>query len=483
MRAAPPQQTESGHAQDAGRLRTWLLAALIALVLLRSAVFVLYRHSHFDSDQAVFGIMAKDIVAGRAFPLFMYGRRYLLGVGSWLCAPLFALFGASVFTLKLPMVAMNVGCAALLFRMLAATPAVGPWGAALATLPFAVPSVITASQMTAQCGGNIEPLFFCLLAYALRARPIALGLVFGIAFLNREFALIGFIALLLLDAATGELKARARQRGLSALVILAVVIVIRSLAEWTQGYYGDSIDNVGLQNVFEGAGFSALFGLQIPTLLGCGDRVLAAFNVTSALHTGHAWLYPAVALWLALGVAGAVHLRRSTLRELPAYLVLLGAGQAAAFVLLCTVPRDIMLVRYVLLSQFLWVAAAAIAWSRPRLRAPIAALVFLVVASNAWDHLHLAHEYLAGPPHDDHELLADELLARNIRYVTAEFWVAYNISFLTDERVIASPPLGAMDSIARYRSEVARHRKESVRITTYPCGPRVFRWYLCREGD
>ena len=73
-----------------------LLIVLLGLVCLRSWVFISFPHSHMDAAQAVFGLMAKDISLGRAFPLFMYGQRYMLAVGSWLCAPLFALFGPKV---------------------------------------------------------------------------------------------------------------------------------------------------------------------------------------------------------------------------------------------------------------------------------------------------------------------------------------------------------------------------------------------------
>src|SRR6185295_9712056 len=79
-----------------------LFVLLMALVCLRSWVPV-RTYAHFDSDQAVFGLMARDLAAGRSFPMFMYGQRYLLAVSVWLCAPLFAALGASITTLKLPL--------------------------------------------------------------------------------------------------------------------------------------------------------------------------------------------------------------------------------------------------------------------------------------------------------------------------------------------------------------------------------------------
>src|SRR3954470_19685207 len=56
------------------RLRIAIVAAAI-LVAARSAVFLIWEQAGFDSDQAIFGLMARHIVEGRAFPVFIYGDR------------------------------------------------------------------------------------------------------------------------------------------------------------------------------------------------------------------------------------------------------------------------------------------------------------------------------------------------------------------------------------------------------------------------
>jgi len=87
------------HAADSDhRPRERLLFAIIvvAIVLLRSAVFVLWEEAHFDSDQAVMGLMAKHLSEGRAFPVFFYGSNHILAVQAWLAAPVFLLAGVSV---------------------------------------------------------------------------------------------------------------------------------------------------------------------------------------------------------------------------------------------------------------------------------------------------------------------------------------------------------------------------------------------------
>src|SRR4051812_404947 len=88
---------------------------LAVIVVARSAVFVFVAAAHFDSDQAVTGLMAKHLSELRAFPVFWYGQTYMLGVEAWLAAPLMAVLGATVTALKLPLLAINVAVTLLLF--------------------------------------------------------------------------------------------------------------------------------------------------------------------------------------------------------------------------------------------------------------------------------------------------------------------------------------------------------------------------------
>src|SRR5213082_543281 len=86
----------------------WSFAALaVLLVLFRSIVPTWYEGFDFDSDQAIVGLMAKHLAEGRAFPLFFYGQHYMLGVESWMAAPLFLLGGPTLFMLRVPLVILN----------------------------------------------------------------------------------------------------------------------------------------------------------------------------------------------------------------------------------------------------------------------------------------------------------------------------------------------------------------------------------------
>jgi hypothetical protein len=453
-----------------------LLGFLLIAVCLRSWVFVWFAHSHFDSDQAIFGIMGKDLIAGRAIPLFTYGRGYMLAVSVWLSGPLFALFGPSVTTLKLPMLAMNLAVVVMLWIGMRRE-GLSPWGSALAALPFALPGVVTSSRLLEHAGGNIEPFPFVLAGFFLRRHPIGLGLLMGVAYLNREFALIGFLALLVMDVLEGRLVVRLKQRALTAAVILAVVFGLRAIAKRYTSFDGTGPG-------FGGEGWSdvaAFFKLQLPILLGAAPRHVMDYNITSSLTLGHAFIYYAGACLLILACLGARTLKRFELGNFSTYLILVGGGQAAAFMLFSGTPYDLTLVRYVLLVMLAFSGLVAYAWRTTRMRILTAALVLAVTSANVWDSSLLAQEYLGSPPIHENQRLAAALEERQIKYAVADYWVAYDVSWLTNERVTVSARSDMR--VPRYAKLLEKNKADVVNVSDSPCrrGEQVLRWYLCRN--
>ena len=456
-----------------------LFVLLIVLVCLRSWVPV-RTYAHFDSDQAVFGLMARDLAAGRSFPMFMYGQRYLLAVSVWLCAPLFAVLGASIATLKLPLFLMNIAVVAMLWRGLRQEPGLGPWGTTLAILPFAIPSAVISTRLVEHQGGNIEPFVFVLAAFFLRGRPIALGVLLGVAFLNREFSLIAFIALLLMDAAQGTMLRTIRAHLTTATSFAGVVIALRVLAHWSTSYGGSG--PLWLRPGW--TKFSTFFTQQMPTLIGGGSRRLSDFNIVSSLTVGHVVVYVAVIAWLLVLVAACWRwqpLERAELNGMSAYLVLVGTGQAAAFIALSPYPGDRMVVRYLLLTLLALCGLVAFAWRRPALRRMTAAVILLMAAVNLAGNVRLVREYASDPPSRDLNQLADALIQRGVRYVDADYWTAFDVAWVTGERVVASPQRGSGNRVVRYNDLLDAHRSEvfTVADRARPGCEAIGRWYLC----
>jgi len=195
----PSDNPDSSSSPRRGERRlVWLLVVL--LVLYRSVLFVFSSWTSFDSDEGVFGLMAKHLAEGRAFPLFMYGQSYILAVEAWLAAPLFILFGPSAAALKLPLLAINVGVGLVLVHLLERECGLRPVLALVASLFFVLPPPGTVAALLSASGGNVEPFLYVLLLWMTRRRPVWFGLVAGLGFLQREFTMYGVAAVLLVQA-------------------------------------------------------------------------------------------------------------------------------------------------------------------------------------------------------------------------------------------------------------------------------------------
>ena len=191
------------------RAERWIVLALVVtLVVWRSGVLVFWAQAQFDSDQAVFGLMAKHLAEGRAFPVFMYGQSYILAVQAWMAAPLFLAFGASVPALKFPLLLISVAVAVLLVRLLEREAGLRPMLAVVAALPFIMPAPGTAAQLLEASGGNLETFLYVLLLWLTRRRPWLCGLILGVGFVQREFTVYGLVALAGVWAIEGVLFTR-----------------------------------------------------------------------------------------------------------------------------------------------------------------------------------------------------------------------------------------------------------------------------------
>jgi hypothetical protein len=467
-------------------------AMAIALVLLRSAVWVLWEQSYFDSDQAITGLMAKHLAELRAFPLTFYGQTYMLGVESWLIAPFFKLFGVSVLTLRLPLVAINIAIAVLLLRILVDDAGLTPRAALLASLFFILAPPIAASRLVEAQSGNIEPFLYTLLLWMTRASPVAFGVIGGIGFLNREFTAYAIAAILILEIWYGPFftTANLRRKAVVFAEILGIALFVRMLMSHadllgpgTAGAMPPEVLNS--QPAFWLSHFCLNPQALVPNLrwlvqenLGAlfGWRVGALSDyVRSGLTVGHAWVWLApVTLVLAAGGVGISGRppRDDQTRSggipgdgFPAYLILVGLQAVVVYAFLTCVVQDRMLVRYTLLA--ILIPIGLLGWlqqsGRPRLAKAVALMAVLVwTAASLADHVRLLAEYVDGPPRNEYRDFADMLEREGIRYGRAPYWTAYHIDFLTNERVV----LGSFEKmrINQYEDLVRQHADESIAV-------------------
>ncbi|HEU4938728.1 MAG TPA: hypothetical protein VFT39_19905 [Vicinamibacterales bacterium] len=491
--------------------REWriLFPVVILLILFRSAIFVFWPQSYFDSDQAVYGLMAKHIAEGRAFPLFMYGQTYLLGIESWLAAPVFLIVGASVAALKFPVLIINVAIALLLVRIFTREVGLSPWLAVLATLFFVLPAPGTAAQFVEAGGGIIEPSLYVVLIWLTRNRPNWCGITIGLGFLNREFSIYGVAALLVIDAAhrvlfTREGLVRWLKMFRTAAEVWLVVTWIKQYSsaagpgtsplDLYQQTPGDNLGNLWNRVCIDAdklaAGVSAGLTTHLPRLFGMTPERLREYGIDSNATQGLPW---GGLLLIGLFAIPIIRIAMTLVRERRwrpeydacAYLVLVGLFSFAAYTMLRCGAIGTM--RYELLSVIGATGLAAWYLRIERVRAPAilwTVLMLAWVAGTSAGHVRLWAEYATHPPAGVKLTVIRQLEMEGIRYAYADYWLAYYISFLTNERIIVHST--DLSRIAEYRRIVEEHRTEAIRISRTPCpGGRevITRIYFCAPAQ
>lgn len=486
----------------------FVVLVLLAAVVLRGWFFLRFDESYFDSDQAIVGLMAKHLVEGRAFPLFFYGQEYMLGVESWVMAPVFAVFGSTVFALRLTMVLLNAVTAVTLWWLLVRDARLHPWLAVLAAAPFALAPFVTAAHLVEAQGGNVEPFLWVLVAWLLRDKPLALGATMAVAFLHREFSAYALPALFLVQVAEGRgrVVALIRPWALAAFAFLAVFQGINALkphadlmgphsagmpvsaGSTDQGNVTQLLARADVRASALPARFRTLAVEYLPMIAGLQGFRPYLISIGSDAHVGWSELLPAAALlssallaWWCLDFAR----RRSWAgMAFPVYLAIVGIEAGVMYAL----TRDLSMFtfRYGLLALFLPVAFAALVLqaSRPLLmRAAGAVLVGSLTAASLVDHMTVIQRASFAPPPARFGPLAERLEARGVHLARAGYWRSYALTFLTGERVIVAS--NELQRIVDYQRAVDRASEGVVTIQETPCeGQRPFdvvgRWHLCQ---
>jgi len=474
------------------------VAAASCLVVLRAAVPLLLERS-LDSDQAIVGLMAKHLSEFTAFPLFFYGQHYMLGVQAWIAAPFFWLGGPTPIMLRLPLLLINIGVVVgliLTFRRLGLRPALG----LIATLPLITTTPIMSDALMRPLGAAVEPFAWVLALWGLRRRPVWFGIVLCVACLHREFAVFAVPAMVFALWREGTLWSRrdlARAMAGFGFVWILIDVVKRSI-----NLYGPAGGDFAADSLLKqpqqiliwlsldayAARVGHLITRGLPDMFGAHLHQLHDYHgVISSLTSGSLLAGLALAAALTLSVVGLSTASRSssvrTRDGFPMYLGIVGVLSILAYGLNGGIDTEaIPVIRYALLVLFLPVAiigAFFLNETRAQWRHWVAALMCVWAGLTTIDTTRVIREFRTSPPANPHREMADYLVREGIRYGRAQYWDAYIITFLAQERVILAST--GKVRISRYRSEVEAHAAEAVDLDRQPCeGPHVSVWCLLR---
>ena len=479
------------------------LAIAWVLVVARSAVFLFFEQSFFDSDQAIVGLMAKHLTEGRAFPLFYYGQTYLLGVDAWVAAPFFLVMGPTVVALHAALVFMNLAVVAALIVCLERSAGLRPMYGLMASLFFACAPPATSASLI-EAGANIGPLLYVPLLWMLRDQPLWFGALLALGFRNREFTIYVVPVLLFGQVVTGTLFRPERIRAwlLASVTFLAVWQVIELLKPFADlmgpGTRGELIHGVAGSEVGNILDRVSIVPTELPGRLVAmatdyvPRQVGARVARPAVVDQGRDWmLWPfeltlVAAAGRALALLAARARTRSQLGATPSAVgwYLLGVGLTAAGVYALTRPTGGVVDRYLLLTLYIPIGVVTTFLTiepRPWLRRTMVALVLAWAVFSVEDHVRFAEMYWHGDQPNDMRVLADALEARGISVAEAGYWRAYKLAFLTHERVkVASSDVARIEEYQRLAAEAGANL---IVIQEEPCpGDHIGMWFLCRAA-
>jgi hypothetical protein len=366
---------------------------------------------------------------------------------------------------------------------------------------FTLAPPFTAAQLVEAQGGNIEPFLYVALLWWLRQRPWAFGVVLALGVLNREFTLYAVPALVVVQLATRETSWR---EGATHWLIVAVAFVLvresvqallpladlmgpGTRGELVGGYAGSQVANLSGRIVFEPA---ELPGRTWEWLIRGFPAMIGGVAVDGGISTqGRDWAGPILGLsgLAAIGRAGQLVLtgRGRALARVPAfawYLVGVGALSAVGYVL--SRPAGAAVPRYFLLALMAPVGLSAV-WLAlepgRRVRQAVMVLLCFWAVGSGIDNIRYARAFVEGRVPNDMRAAADGIERAGVSVARGGYWVAYELTFLTGERVrVASTDFVR---IAEYQRLAEATSGAVPLVTDRPCpgGQPVGPWFLCLE--
>ena len=438
-----PGASASGADADAGarrRQQIIIAVAVAAVVLAGVALRVWVLSSNLgpvDSDEAAGGLVARHFLQGEG-AVFLWGNNYGGTLEAILTAPIFAVFGSGMITLKLVPIGAFAAACLLTWRIGLRT--VGPDAARLGGALLWVASgaiVLLSTKARLYYGSSLvlscAAVLLCLrLAEKPSRRDVALlGLVLGLGLWTAPFVFYAAIPAVLWLVAT-------RPRLVFELP-WAVPGAVLGSGPWLYynlhtGWNALRERPLPIQTSYRGRLYDFFTDL-LPKLIG-----LRSYSGTWMFGRAGKLLFVVLLAGGVALVAWSLWRRRSALVPL----VVIAVGYPFLF----AVPKSSWYTGEPRYGLFLApVLALLVAWAVTLVLRNATAhfAVFVLVAVSSAASLNGLMAYgNRNPGHHDLTpdrlgALGDALQREGVRTVLADYWIAYALSFETRERIIATP--------------------------------------------
>ena len=445
-----------------------LVGVIVACSLLSIAfkALLLARNAFpFNADEAIVGLMARHILAGR-WPTFFYGQAYLGSTDAALVAAGFAALGPHVEVIRGIQVLLYAATVATTV-LLAGRAGLDLWGQAAAGLLMAVPAVNVTLYTTVSIGGYGEALLLgnllLLMTLALdtdRARPwlyAAWGILAGFAFWTFGLTLVYVVPAFLYLATRRRGGAGRKQLGLGVTIVAGFVVGALPMVAWASvhgpgalfreifgsaiagaspGQFGEAVWRHVLNFVFFGP--SVILGARPPWDVGALATPLLPFALAFWVMALYFSLRPRDPL---LGVSPVSRLLAGVTATLLVGFIItpFGADPSGRYFLPLAVVLAI--VGAAMISRIRQRAGSA--WAALALTVPIAFALWGNVQAASTQPPGITTQFDAFTRRDDSadQSLIAFLRASGERRGYTTYWAAYPLAFLSDEDLIFVPRL------------------------------------------
>lgn len=380
-----------------------------------------------ESDEAVVGLMARGIVDGR-IPTFFWGQNYGGTAEAFAVAAVASVFGWSTLAIRVVALLLSAAAAILVWRV--GRRMVGPVPGAAAALLFwlfPAPYVFWSLKLRGfYWAAIVAGLTFVLCSLRLADRrqrrdAVVAGLAAGVGWWSAPQIVVYIVPAVL------WLLLRHRC-ALRLLVTVGLPAAVVGAAPWLLFNLRHRFVSLDPPELAAGASGTYVEHLQTFATKGLPVALGARLPWTEQWIPGGKLLYG-----VALAVLfAAIFVRRPPI--LPIALVVLPFVHAAS-PLSHYVGEGRYLVYY---APFLALSIAAVVRHRVALPILVAALSVLTLSSlHRTEGLNVPVSAGRAVPESFTALIAD-LEHRNLRYVYAEYWVGYRLTFESDERIITA---------------------------------------------